>query len=123
MSWNNVIPVQILEMELEEKKALEIIAQVLKDRKAWGQSAGIRVAQYELVDALLALESRIFMDMNDWVHKDEVTVLNRRNNAMGAQLAKAQSDSSRMREQRDNARLELKRLGNEFDTLTKKGKE
>lgn len=119
MSWNQIIPFEVLEKELEEKKALEIVTQVLKDRKAWGQAAGIRVAQWELVDALLTLESRLTIDWDDWVHRDEVTVLNRRNNAMGAQLAKAQGDSSRMREQRDNARLELKRLGTEYDALKK----
>jgi hypothetical protein len=102
---------------MEETKALEIIGQVLKDRKAWGQAAGIRVAQWELVDALLAVSGRIFFDPADWVHKDDVTLLNRRNNAMQAQLAKAQGDSARMREQRDNTRTELKRLGTEFDAL------
>lgn len=111
-----------LENELEEKQALAIVTQVLKDRKAWGQSAGIRVAQWELVDALLALETRLLFNIDDWIPKDEVTVLNRRNNAMGAQLAKAQGDSSRMREQRDNARHELKRLGSEYDALKKEGK-
>lgn len=107
---------------MDENKALEIIHQVLKDRKAWGQSAGIRVAQWELVDALLALEPR-FGDISMWVHKDELTAEKRRNNAAQAQLAKAQGDSSRMREQRDNARSELRRLGSEFDAQLKKGKE
>lgn len=60
---------------MTQDKALEIIAQVLKDRKNWGQSAGIRVAQWELVDALLLLEGRF---TGEWVPKEELTLSNRR---------------------------------------------
>lgn len=105
MSWNNIIPVELLELEVQEAKAIEIVAQVLKDRKAWGESAGIRVAQYELVNALLALESRL---TGDHVSTEELTTERRRYNAMAAQLAKAQVDSKRMREERDKALSELK---------------
>jgi len=103
MSWNNIIPFELLEIELEQKKALDIIAQVLKDRKAWGEAAGIRVAQWELVNALLALESKIFRDDADIVTKDELTTEKRRYNAMHAQYEKALKDSARMRAERDEA--------------------
>ncbi len=75
---------------MEQIKALEIITQVLKDRKAWGQSAGIRVAQWELIDALLALEGRF---TGEWVPKEELTLSNRRYaqlNAIHEKLKKGQ---------------------------------
>lgn len=90
---------------MTEEQAKAIIEQVLKDRKNWGESAGIRVAQYELVNALLALESRL---VGDTVDRAELTSERRRCNALGAQLAKAQSDCTRMKEQRDTAWTELK---------------
>lgn len=102
---------------MNEDKAIEIVAQAIKDRKAWGQSAGLRVAQWELVEALLALEQRL---IGDNVPREELTIAHRQNNAMNAQLSKAQGDSARMRDQRDNARSDLKRLGAEFDALVKK---
>lgn len=83
---------------MTETQALEIIAQVLKDRKNWGESAGIRVAQYELVNALLALERRF---TPEYVTKDELTLANRRTAAANAQLERAKSDVKRLMEQRD----------------------
>jgi hypothetical protein len=55
--------------------ALEIITQIIKDRKQWGQSAGFRVAAYEVADALLALEGRF---SGEWVPKEDLTLSNRR---------------------------------------------
>lgn len=70
---------------MKQEQALEIISQVLKDRKNWGESAGVRVAQYELVNALLALEGRF---TGEWVSKEELTVERRRYNALHAQTEK-----------------------------------
>lgn len=69
---------------MTEAKALEIVQGILRDRKAWGESAGIRVAQYELVNALLALEHRF----GDIVTKDELTHARRQLTACLAQKAK-----------------------------------
>jgi hypothetical protein len=85
---------------MTEQQALNIIEQILKDRKQWGESAGIRVAQFELVNALLVLEARF----GEIVTKDELTTEKRRYTAMNAQYAKAIKDSARMRKQRDAER-------------------
>jgi hypothetical protein len=89
---------------MNEAQALEIIHQILKDRKQWGESAGIRVAQFELVNALLALEARF----GEIVTKDELTAERRKFTAMNAQYQKALKDSARMREERDYARKQIK---------------
>lgn len=60
---------------MTQDQALEIIIQAIRDRKNWGEAAGIRVAQYELVNALLALEGRF---TGEWVSKEELTLANRR---------------------------------------------
>lgn len=100
---------------MTEEQALKIIAQVLKDRKDWGESAGIRVAQWELVNALLALEERFGEEI---FTKEDMTYERRRYTAMNAQYEKAIGDSARMRENRDNARVELARLGKKFDKVS-----
>lgn len=66
------------------QRALEIVQGILRDRKAWGESAGIRVAQYELVNALLVLEPRF----GDIVTKDELTLARRQLTACLAQKAR-----------------------------------
>lgn len=79
---------------MTEEQALVIIVAILKDRKAWGESAGIRVAQWELVNALLALEGRF---TGEWVPKAELTLSNQRYNALNARyqrLAKGKSDDN-----------------------------
>jgi len=60
---------------MKPEQALEIINQIIKDRKQWGQSAGFRVAPYEIADALLALEGRF---SGEWVPKEDLTLSNRR---------------------------------------------
>lgn len=69
---------------MTEAKALEIVQGILRDRKQWGESAGIRVAEYELVNALLVLESRF----GDIVTKDELTFVKRQLTAALAQKAR-----------------------------------
>lgn len=69
---------------MTEAKALEIVQGILRDRKAWGESAGIRVAEYELVNALLALENRF----GEIVTKDELTLARRQLTACQAQKAR-----------------------------------
>jgi hypothetical protein len=68
---------------MKPETALEIITQIIKDRKQWGQSAGFRVATYEVADALLALEGRF---TGEWVPKDELSLANRRYAALNAQM-------------------------------------
>jgi hypothetical protein len=75
VSWNNIIPFEVLETELKQELALEIVTQIIKDRRQWGQSAGFRVAPYEVADALLALEGRF---SGEWVPKEDLTFANRR---------------------------------------------
>lgn len=86
---------------MTEEQAIAIITQVLKDRKAWGETAGIRVAQWELVNALLLLEGRLTGDM---VPKAELSKANRQMAQMRAIHEKALGDSARMREERDAAK-------------------
>jgi len=69
---------------MTEERALEIVQGILRDRKAWGESAGIRVAQYELVNALLALEHRF----GKIVTNDELTFVKRQLTACLAQKAR-----------------------------------
>lgn len=60
---------------MTQDEALVIVVQALRDRKNWGEHAGIRVAQYELINALLALEGRF---TREWVPKEELTLSHRR---------------------------------------------
>ena len=85
---------------MSEGKALEIVQGILKDRKNWGEAAGIRVAQYELVNALLALESRF----GEIVTKEELTFSNRQLTAERAQHGKTKADLKRIIEERDALR-------------------
>lgn len=70
---------------MEQQQALDIITQAIKDRENWGQNAGLRVAQYELVDALLTLKGRF---SGEWVPKEELTLSNRRYTALNATYEK-----------------------------------
>lgn len=83
---------------MEEVQALAIIAQVIKDRKQWGESAGIRVAQFELVNALLALQERF---SGEYVPKAELTLSNRRYAALNAQHEKLKKDWDRVQRDRN----------------------
>lgn len=76
---------------MTEESALKIISQVLKDRKDWGEAAGIRVAQWELVNALLALEGRF---TGEYVPKADLTLSNRRYAALNAQHEKLKGEQS-----------------------------
>jgi hypothetical protein len=77
---------------MTEEAALKIIAGILKDRKDWGESAGIRVAQWELVNALLALEGRF---TGEYVPKAELTLSNRRYAALNAQHEKLKGERTK----------------------------
>lgn len=83
---------------MDETAALSIIASIIKDRKQWGESAGIRVAQWELVNALLAVEHRL---LGEFVSKDDLTVANRRYAALNAQheLLKKRFEESKTRKE------------------------
>lgn len=79
--------------QMSEEKAQEMVLGILKDRENWGESAGIRVAQYELVNALLVLKPRL---LGEFISKDELTLSNRRYAALNAQHEKLKADYARL---------------------------
>lgn len=89
---------------MAEVKALEIVQGLLKDAKAWGTGCGLRVANHELVEALMALEARF----GDIVTKEDLTYSNRLLTAERAQHGKTKADLQRIMTERDELKKKLK---------------